>query len=255
MPRMRRLIRSALPAALAGALLVPAAPAAAGAARVVGQAVTVTTPDGVPLAGTWWGQPGRGPAVLLLHMLGRNRSDWDPLAEALAAAGMSVLTVDFRGHGESTRQGSRRLDYNDFNSHEWRMLTDDAEAAVAWMARRAEVDSARIGVVGASIGANSALVTASNDGRVRTLVLLSPGIDYHGLRTERAMERYGTRSILLVASADDEYSAGTVKRLGSLARGRYSVKVFQKAGHGTQMFSAEPTLAPLIRGWLTENLK
>ncbi|MBI5837590.1 MAG: alpha/beta fold hydrolase [Candidatus Eisenbacteria bacterium] len=231
------------------------APAREADAKMPGQAVTLATPDGVELAGTWWAGEGRGPAVLLLHMVGGRRADWQPVAAELSTAGFRVLAVDFRGHGESRKQGSRRLDFTDFTTREWRQLTDDAAAALAWMRARPEVDTACVGVVGASIGANSALIAASNDPRVRTVVLLSPGLDYHGLRTERAMEKYGTRPIFLLASADDEASAAAVKRLGSLARGRNAVKVFQAAGHGTDMFRAEPTLPALVRGWLAEQLR
>ena len=152
------------------------------------------------------------------------------------------------------KAGNRRLDYTDFSVRDWKLLPGDVTTAVNWLARQEGADSGCIAVVGASIGANSALLAAAADKRVHTLVLLSPGLDYHGLKTERAMEQYGTRSIFLLASADDEYSAGTVKRLGLLARGRNAVKVFQKAGHGTGMFGVEPTLPVLIEGWLKENL-
>jgi alpha-beta hydrolase superfamily lysophospholipase len=236
------------------AALLLAAPAGA-AEKPVPERVTLTAVDGVQLACSWWPQTAaKAPRVLLLHQLSRNRGDWDVMAARLNQAGFSVLAMDFRGHGESNKAGNRRLDFTDFSVRDWKLLPGDVTCAVNWLARQAGADSGRIALVGASIGANSALLAAAADKRVHTLVLLSPGLDYHGLKTERAMEQYGTRSIFLLASADDEYSAGTVKRLGLLARGRNAVKVFQKAGHGTSMFGVEPTLPVLIEGWLKENL-
>ncbi len=227
-------------------------PARAG--KAMSTTVSITTPDRVTLAGTFWAQSGHAPAVLLLHMLGRTRADWDGLAEDLAAQGFNVLTVDFRGHGESVQQGSRRLDYADFSERDWQGLTTDVAASLDWLARQPSVDAAHLAIVGASIGANSALIAASGDRRVTTLVLLSPGLDYHGLKTQRAMEQYGTRSVFLVASDDDENSAAAVRRLDNLASGRRALKVFQAAGHGTSMFGPEPTLKAQIVGWLKQNI-
>jgi pimeloyl-ACP methyl ester carboxylesterase len=51
----------------------------------------------------------RGLTVLMLHDLGSNRSSpgWKRLAEALQAEGHTVLTFDFRGHGDSRRVSSQ----------------------------------------------------------------------------------------------------------------------------------------------------
>src|SRR5262245_48523937 len=45
---------------------------------------------------------GSGPAVLLIHGWLCNRSFWDPQVQALRDR-FSVITVDLRGHGESSR--------------------------------------------------------------------------------------------------------------------------------------------------------
>jgi dienelactone hydrolase len=242
-------------AACVAACVAPVLAAPAGAAeKAVVERVTIAASDGVPLVAGWWPQPGKSRTVVLLHMLGRNRSDWDAMARRLWGAGFSVLAPDFRGHGESNRLGNKRLDYTDFNARDWKMLPGDVTTILDWVVKQPGADPDRLALVGASIGANTALLVGAGDKRVCTLVLLSPGLDYHGLKTERAVEQYGTRSIFLLASADDEYSASTVKRLGSLARGRNALKVFQRAGHGTSMFAAEATLPALIEGWLKENL-
>ena len=44
--------------------------------------------------------PAGGPAVVLLHGLGRDGSDWDAVADGLPA-GCHVLCPDLRGHGQS----------------------------------------------------------------------------------------------------------------------------------------------------------
>ena len=67
--------------------------------------VTFASVDGVQLVGTLYhGSKGKqGACVLMLHELGQHRRTpgWVRLAQALQAEGHTVLTFDFRGHGES----------------------------------------------------------------------------------------------------------------------------------------------------------
>lgn len=71
------------------------------------ESVHFPTVDHIELAGTlyhgWKGKHGM--TVLMLHDLGRDRNSpgWKHLAEALQAEGHTVLTFDFRGHGESKK--------------------------------------------------------------------------------------------------------------------------------------------------------
>lgn len=239
-----------LSTALAAAAL--AAPAAR-AANDSGAAVTIATFDSMQLSGTFWAQKDAAPAVLLLHQVGGSKSDWGALPAELHAHGFSVLALDFRGHGESVAQAGRRLNPDDFADKDWRALSGDVLGAVEWLARQPSVDSGHLCLVGASIGANLALTEGAVDKRVRTVVLLSPGLDYKGIKTERAMEKWGTRPVLLLASESDTYSASSVNRLASLATGRRASKVFKGSAHGTAMLGVEPTLKVQIFGWLQQN--
>ena len=67
------------------------------APRVVDLAAT----DGTKLKATFFSAGKPGPGVLLLHQCNLQRKGWDDLAAQLATAGISVLTLDYRGYGES----------------------------------------------------------------------------------------------------------------------------------------------------------
>jgi pimeloyl-ACP methyl ester carboxylesterase len=73
------------------------------------QRVTFSTVDHVHLVGTLYpGSKGKkGACVLMLHELDKDcgAAGWRRLARALQAEGHTVLTFDFRGHGESRRVG------------------------------------------------------------------------------------------------------------------------------------------------------
>jgi alpha-beta hydrolase superfamily lysophospholipase len=63
--------------------------------------VDLTAADGRHLKATYFGTNKAGPGVLLLHQCNRQRKVWDDLARDMAASGLHVLTLDFRGFGES----------------------------------------------------------------------------------------------------------------------------------------------------------
>src|SRR6202023_2397829 len=71
------------------------------------RAVDLTAADGAKLKATYFAAAKPGPGVLLLHQCNRQRKVWDGLAGQLAAAGINVLTLDYRGFGES---GGDRFD-------------------------------------------------------------------------------------------------------------------------------------------------
>jgi pimeloyl-ACP methyl ester carboxylesterase len=59
--------------------------------------------DGISLHARDWG--GGGQAVLLLHGLASNARIWDGVASRLAGAGLRVVALDLRGHGDSDQPG------------------------------------------------------------------------------------------------------------------------------------------------------
>ena len=89
----RRILSIVLPLVLATAVF----PLAYAAQRVV----DLTAADGTKLKATYFSADTPGPGVLLLHQCNRQRKVWDGLAQQLAASGINVLTLDYRGFGES----------------------------------------------------------------------------------------------------------------------------------------------------------
>ncbi len=212
------------------------------------QEVTFRTDDGVAIVGSLYLPARPGPAVLLLHALGRSREDWQPVAARLADAGFVALAIDLRGHGASgpLPEGTSLDDLT-------RMMAD-VKAARAFLATRREVSPNRIGIAGASIGANLAILFAAGDPTVRSLVLLSPGLDYRGLRPEAAMTRYGDRPALLVASQEDNYAANSTRQLAQSGPGVRDLRILTGAGHGTTMLGRQPDLTASILDWFRRTL-
>ena len=87
-------------------------------------------------------------------------------ANLLAPAGFAVLTIDFRGFGES--DGSERR--TESASRKIR----DIRGAIDFLAEHAHVDAGRIGVVGICAGSGYVASEVADDPRVRSLVLIAP---------------------------------------------------------------------------------
>src|SRR6476619_3534913 len=68
------------------------------------QKVTINSPDGVRLVGTFYpaGNP-HAKALLLLHQWQSDRHSYDDFAKQMQGKGFAILSIDGRGFGESTR--------------------------------------------------------------------------------------------------------------------------------------------------------
>ena len=102
--------------------------------------------------------------------------------------------------------------------------------------------------------ANLAVLAAADDQAVVSLALLSPSLDYRGLRIEAAMKKYGGRPVLLVASDEDAYAARTARELQKAGSGKREALMLSQAGHGTTMLVRNPELATSLVDWFRRTL-
>ena len=141
--------------------------------RFEGQRIVYEEFGGGPAAVTSGGARGRtarsaqakARPVILVHGLLLSREMHRPLAEALAAHGNRVITVDLLGHGESDRPRDM-----------WRYsMTFFGQQIVALM-DHLQIEQAA--VMGTSLGANAALEVAdANPERLRGMVIEMPVLD------------------------------------------------------------------------------
>jgi alpha-beta hydrolase superfamily lysophospholipase len=208
------------------------------------QRVNFRTDDGLTLAATWYEPSARpAPAVILVHMLQKSKREWDQFASRLAAEGIGALAFDLRGHGDSP--GS---------AQDYAAMVQDVRAARRFLASRGDIVPSRLGIVGASIGASLAALAAADDPSIVTLALLSPTIDYRGLRLDPAIKKYGARPLLLVASDDDGYALRSVRDLQKSGGGVRETIVMNRAGHGTAMLASDQDLSRRLLEWLRRTL-
>jgi acetyl esterase/lipase len=202
--------------------------------------VDIEIPDQVTLKGTYYPQIKKppAPAILLLHMQGRDRTSWHNFALAAQEAGYVVLALDLRGQGESPGV----VDFN--------LMIHDVEVTLNWLAQRPEVDKSRLGVAGASAGANLALYGAANNEHVKSVVMLSPWLDYRGLIAVDALAKYGQRAVMLVASELDATATDAARTLNSRSLGEHRLQIYPgSADHGTDILQIQAGLQPMLVAW------
>ncbi len=127
--------------------------------------------DGLTIAG--WFLPGHNRrAIIMAHGLGGAGITMMFQARPLVQAGYNILLVDLRTHGAS--KGDTIDGVQEAN---------DILGAVDYLGTRLDVDASKIGVLGISLGAHTALHAALQDDSIRALILEGIGptcLDDHG---------------------------------------------------------------------------
>ena len=224
-------------------------------AEASGRPVTLASSDGVIIAGEYFDASSRvsfatralderPPAVLLVHMLSKDRREWRDLPDRIRDSGITALTIDLRGHGQSS--GS---------AQELQAMVQDVRAAARWLATRPNVRSDAIAIVGASLGASLALLASADLPQVRAIGLLSPSLDYRGLRTDTGLiKRLGARSIWLAASAEDPLALRTLRSIAAEPSGPREQHVSGAVAHGTVLLDRDNDVARALVDWLRRSL-
>ncbi|MEO3758615.1 alpha/beta hydrolase [Mycobacterium sp. B14F4] len=219
-----------------------------------GSDVAIRTDDGIGLNAWYFPVDGAGPAVLVCHGNGGDRSMRVPLAAALNRLGMSVLLLDYRGFGGNPGRPTEEG------------LAADARAAQAWLAAQPGVD--RMVYFGESLGAAVVLELAT-ERAPHALVLRSPftslpdvaAVHYPWLPVRwllmdryPSIERIGsvTAPVLVVAGdRDDIVPEPMSRRLFDAANEPKRYVVVPDAGHNDLDLLAGPQMLDEIGRFLS----
>ena len=206
--------------------------------------VDIKAADGANLKGTYFSAGRPGPAMLLLHQCNMDRHAWDGLAEDLAGNGFNVLTIDFRGFGESGDQSERAA-----GRPKW---PGDVDAAYAYLTSQKGVDQSRVAVGGASCGVTQSADLAVRHPEIKALMLLS------GMASDAAKTYLAGNPSLPVFGAASEGDTGAAKGIQEAVAAskdpKSTVKIYPGTEHGVPMFAKNPELEPMIVTWLKAQL-
>jgi pimeloyl-ACP methyl ester carboxylesterase len=204
---------------------------------------------------------GSAPLLVMLPMRGRTHTSYDNFAAAIGqrfdeAGGPAGprphrLTFDLRGHGASIIRGEDTLLFESMPDSEYRKIPSDVAIVIDSVvtALGSRVDARKIFVVGASIGANAAVMTSAYLPNLAKVVMLSPGLDYHGLTPSDAFENFAGET-LIVATRGDSYSYDSVQQIMKRKMKNWLLKAYPGDQHGTNLLDKDERAMQDVVVWL-----
>lgn len=210
--------------------------------------VLLETKDGVALQCTYYGGFLGKSAIpfMMVHGWGGNRGEYDLLAKEMQRRGHAAITIDLRGHGDSTHFKDKDDPRGDikpdrFTGRDIDSMMRDLEAAKSYLVDRnneGELNIEALSVVAAGEGAivaikwavadwNAPVLPSLKQGQdVKALFLLSPVLSFKGstvqqFLTSKTMNR--SVSVFIAAGKRDSKAVADSKRLyNTLAQYRKS---------------------------------
>jgi dienelactone hydrolase len=235
------------------ALVVGFATAGASAQAPAPRLVDLAASDGTKMKATYFAAGKPGPGVLLFHQCNRDRKMWGDLALHLAESGLNVLTLDFRGYGDSGGTAAFRLPPEEGQRTVAEIWPRDVDVAYRYLRSQPGVITDVIGAGGASCGVNQAILLAGRHPEVKSLVLLSGSTNHAG----RLFLRSSPGLPIFASAADDD--GNTVQVLQWIVDGSRNpgnqFHRYQVGGHGIEMFAPHPELTGLIVNWFDTTLR
>jgi alpha-beta hydrolase superfamily lysophospholipase len=225
--------------------------------------VTVMTPDSLELVGNlYWpksAKPTKLPLVVLLHQTAETHGAWKNLVDVLCGSDFAVFAMDLRGYGYSIydfRTGRNRPPSTFYIGEQARYPADIRLLVKKLFTEHGKMlDSTRIGVVGAELGGNAGLLYAVDEPGVRFTALISPGLEYSGLKIAAAIRDYGERPLFMATAKLDIYSMESLNLLSDVVPRVLDVAVFDTYRYGNALVDTEPQLVRMLTDRLRQYLK
>jgi dienelactone hydrolase len=138
------------------------------------------------------GGAARRPAVLVLHGTRGRKEGMESWLNELANRGFVACATDARWHGELARgdyEDAIIQSYRTGKGHPWLYETvTDTIRAIDYLQTRPDVDGARIGMIGISMGGMNTWLTAAADPRVKVAIPCI-GVTSFGYQVEHAQHQ------------------------------------------------------------------
>lgn len=232
--------------------------------KLHGTEYTIKTSDGLELHAWYTPSPfENAPLFVMLPMMGYTHTSYNPLIKAIyerfkssdstvkAAVLPGMLCFDLRGHGASTKLGDKNLSYRTMEAEDFLHYPSDVEAMIKHVLKQNNLQQQNLKmiIIGASIGANTAVMTAELLGGVAKVVMLSPGESYRELEPAASLINYRGKA-LIFAAEEDSYSRTSSEKLAALNKQHSQVKIYPGPFHGTDILDNNPEAMSFLVNWL-----
>lgn len=219
---------------------------------------------------------GPFPCVLLLHGWSGSKENWwqesnyisgGTVRKALLAAGCAVLAIDAQCHGDRIAQNdfapvnhyadkeagaNQRKGY--FSQQEiYIQTTRDYRRAIDYLQSRPEIDKARIGIVGYSMGGTQTFLLTGVEPRIKAAVAVATPAEkskWSPIAPQNFIHGIGDRPFLTIIGRSDELCPiEHALRLQTMIESKTKDQVLFDAGH-----KLPPTYVPHAIEWIRKHL-
>jgi dienelactone hydrolase len=211
-------------------------------------------------------RPGRRPAVILGHGHGGDAGDMAGFFGPSLGRGVHVLAVNHPFHGRGRRKRGEDICPPDAERlvERWILAVRDLRHALRVLAARPDVDQARIGYLGFSLGGCLGALFAAHEPRLRAAALVAPAADWKLLAASdsawhlgfggqplgawlgvprlasrlavidpaRSIARFAPRPLLVVVGENDRVIRASSGKALHLAAGAGKELLLHPGGHG-----------------------
>lgn len=226
------------------------------------RAVEIQTPDEIILTGTLTipeaaGVKNKVPLVILMHSLGSNKTIYTKLANDLKEKNIASFALDVRGHHQSTTKlNGKKTYWQNYTEKTFSKYPDDIKTVVSFLNEHyVALDTNRLGILGADISANTAIIAANkNQNITKSLVLFSPTMEFKGLKTPQALMNYGNHPVMIIVTQGDVYHYKEAVLLEKYAEGETKFITTKTGGTGDTILKLNPYLNNIIVDWFLKYL-
>lgn len=199
-------------------------------------------------------KPPAKAAVIILSDQSLPWQQHQMLTFRLAQANYVALLVEQRGTGNSVRKADGKMILSEkFSNADWAALPGDLKSVLEQAAGKAWEKNLPVFLVGFGAGANAVAIAAPQLPSVKGMVLLSPTLDYHGLKPEDSIKRFGGQSMIVMADADKIGSSFAKKLSSAVPANKLQVEYSYHGNEkGYGLFKMEPFLPEKIIGFFNK---
>lgn len=178
--------------------------------------------------------------VLLGHQFTGNRRDWDSLRDDLLERDLTVMTWDFRCHGDASCETETKGESVEQIWREWMASLDYA----------VEQGATTIYAAGASMGGTSLIQVAADRDRIAAVAIVSSPNRFKGLDALADYERVTMPKLFVVGRADN-FAPVFSRRYHEEAAGPSRLVMLETELHGTTLVQ-DKGWGPIVRGHVVQ---
>jgi hypothetical protein len=189
----------------------------------------------------------KSPVVLMLNKANGDRKSYETLAKLLVQKNISSLRLDLRGHGESVNKG-KFIPFDSLNNAKINLDESytDIIAGHKYLLSINEVDTNKIGIIGASYSGEEMMISSRKFKIARSYIALSPGS--FSDQSIAGIDSCNT-SMLFIKSMDERSMQGFEKEVFAKSKKAQFLIVAGKI-HATDILLSYPETCQLIADWL-----